>query len=202
MIDVQIALSAPRDSGDNKAMSQLPPRRTNVVLVGFMGTGKSSAGRLVAQKLGFQYIDTDQLVSQRAGTDIPHIFAEHGEAHFRDLEASALESLAHLERCVVATGGGIVLRESNRSRLRELGFVVGLIASEAVIFDRVSRNTRRPLLQTDDPRATVREMLAAREPLYEAAAELTIDTSTRSSAEVADLIVSGARQAFAWQTPH
>jgi len=181
-------------------MSHPAPRHANVVLVGFMGTGKSSAGRLVAHKLGFQYIDTDQLVSQRAGMDIPRIFAQNGEAHFRDLEASALESLAHLERCVIATGGGMVLREANRERLRELGFVVGLIASEAVIFDRVSRNSRRPLLQTDDPRITVHEMFAARAPLYQAAAELMIDTTTRSSAEVADLIVNAARQAFAWQT--
>jgi shikimate kinase len=181
-------------------MSEIASPRPNVVLVGFMGTGKSSAGRLVAQKLGFQYIDTDQLIAQRAGMEIPHIFAQHGEAHFRDLEASALESLAHLERCVIATGGGVVLRESNRFRLRELGFVIGLMASKAVIFDRVSRNSRRPLLQTDDPRTTVHEMLAARAPLYEAVASLTIDTSTRSSPEVADLIVNAARHAFAWQS--
>jgi shikimate kinase len=177
------------------------PRRPNVVLVGFMGTGKSSAGRIVANKLGFQYVDTDQLVSQRAGMEISQIFGEHGEEHFRELEASALESLAHLDRCVIATGGGIVLREANRAALRNLGFVVGLTAGEAVIFERVSRNSRRPLLQTEDPRATVREMLATRQPLYEAAAELTIDSSRRSSNEVADLIVAAARRAFAWQTP-
>ena len=182
-------------------MSEVAPHRPNVVLIGFMGTGKSSAGRLVANKLGFQYVDTDQLVSQRAGREIPEIFAAEGEEFFRELEASALESLVHFERCVIATGGGIVLREANRVALRKLGFVVGLIASEAVIFERVSRNSRRPLLQTPDPRATVQAMLAARQPLYEAAAELTIDSSNRNSNEVAELIVAAARRAFAWQTP-
>ncbi len=136
---------------------------------------------------------------ERAGLEISEIFACHGEAHFRDLESSALESLAHLDRHVIATGGGIVLREGNCARLRELGFVVGLKASESVIVERVSRNTRRPLLQTGDPPGTIRQMLAERQPLYEAVAQFTIDSSHLTHAEVAAVIITKARRAFAWQ---
>ena len=174
------------------------PVRHNVVLVGFMGSGKSSIGRLLATRLRFQFVDTDQIVVQRSGIEIPAIFAQHGETHFRDLESSVLASLAHLERCVIATGGGIVIRERNRELLRGLGFVVALSAREEVILERVSRNARRPLLQTADPSATVREMLAARQPWYDAAATLTVDTSNLGHAEVADVIVAEARRVFGW----
>lgn len=161
----------------------------NIVLVGFMGTGKSSISRLLAARCGFQVVDTDHLVAQRAAMEIPEIFARHGEAHFRELETVALESLRARSRCIVATGGGVVVREGNRALLRELGFVVGLSASEEVIFERVSRNTRRPLLQTADPRATVRELLAARRPFYEEAAQFTVDTSHLTHAQVAEAIL-------------
>jgi shikimate kinase len=100
---------------------------------------------------------------------------------------------------VIATGGGIVLREDNRRRLRELGFVVGLKASESVIVERVSRNTRRPLLQTGDVHETVRQMLGERQPLYDEAAQFTIDTSYLTHTEVAVIIIAKARRAFAWQ---
>lgn len=107
-----------------------------------MGSGKSSIGRLIAGRLGFIFVDTDALVTQRAGLEI-------------------------------ATGGGIVLRERNRELLRELGLVV-LTANEEVIYERVSRNTKRPLLQTENPRETLSRLLAARDPLYAAAAQWTL----------------------------
>lgn len=173
--------------------------RPNLVLIGFMGTGKSSVGRLIAAKLRFQFFDLDAVIAERASLEIPEIFVEHGETHFRDLETSALESCSHLTRSVFATGGGIVIRAHNRTVLRELGFVVQLTASEEVIFERVSRNAHRPLLQTADPRATISEMLAARRSLYEEAAQLTIDTSERNHQQSADEIVAAARAAFGWQ---
>ena len=174
------------------------PMRTNIVLIGFMGSGKSSIGRLVAQGLRFQFIDTDALVVERSGLEIAAIFAHHGEEHFRDLERSALESCSVLTRAVLATGGGVVVREENRALLHELGFVVQLTASEDVIFERVSRNTKRPLLHTPDPRATVHTMLAARQPLYDAAAQFTIDTTKMPHADAAEAIVAAARTAFGW----
>lgn len=170
----------------------------NLLLIGFMGTGKSSIGRLAAGRLRFRFYDTDRLVVERTGLPIPEIFERFGEAHFRNLETGALESSAHLRHCVFATGGGIVVREENRHRLRELGFVVQLTASEEVIFERVSRNTNRPLLKTADPRATISAMLEARRPLYEATAHLTIDTSSASRSELARTIVTAAREAFGW----
>lgn len=175
-----------------------PPMHTNIVLIGFMGSGKSSIGRLVAARLRFQFVDTDALIVKRSGLEIAEIFTRHGEEHFRDLERGALESCGALSRSVLATGGGVVVREENRALLRELGFVVQLTASEDVIFDRVSRNTKRPLLHTPDPRATVRAMLAARQPLYDAAAQLTVDTTKLAHSDAAEAIIAAARTAFGW----
>ena len=174
--------------------------RENIVLTGFMGSGKSAVGRRVAGRLRFQFVDTDQIIVARAGMAISEIFARHGEEHFRDLETAALESLELRRGCVIATGGGVVVRERNRAILARLGFTVWLTASEDVIFHRVSRNDKRPLLQTADPRATIRALLAARRPLYESAAQFTLDTSALSHDEAADAVVAVARRAFGWDS--
>ena len=120
--------------------SKAEPARQNLVLVGFMGTGKSTIGRQVARRLGFQFLDMDHVIVEREGAPVAELFAERGEPAFRDLETAALRSLGHLNRVVISTGGGAVVREENRPLLRELGFVVGLTASEEVIYERVSRN--------------------------------------------------------------
>ena len=174
--------------------------RENIVLTGFMGSGKSAVGRLVAKRLRFQFVDTDQLIVKRAGMPISEIFAQHGEKYFRDLETAELESLEHLRQSVIATGGGVIVKERNHAILARLGFVVWLTASEDVIFNRVSRNDKRPLLQTEDPRATIRDMLAARRPLYEKAAQFTLDTTAFSHGEAADQVIASARAAFAWDS--
>ena len=174
--------------------------RTNIVLIGFMGSGKSSIGRLVASRLGFQFVDTDAVLVERDGRAIAEIFAREGEARFRDLETSVLKSLGVRERCVISTGGGVILREENRTLLRQLGLVVWLTASEDVIFDRVSRTNKRPLLHTANPRETVTQLLAARRPLYEAAAQFTVDTTTLTHAAAAAAVIAEARRAFSWDT--
>ena len=184
----------------NSQLSTLNFLNENIVLTGFMGSGKSAVGRRVAGRLRFQFIDTDQFIVARAGMPISVIFARHGEEHFRDLETAALESLASQRRCVIATGGGVVMKERNRAILKALGFVVWLTASEEVIFQRVSRNDKRPLLQTEDPRATIAQLLAARRPLYESTAEFTVDTSAMSHDEAADAVIAAARRAFAWDS--
>jgi shikimate kinase len=150
-----------------------------------MGCGKSTVGRLLAEKLGWAFIDTDAEAVRAAGVPVPAIFAERGEDGFRDLEASVLEGLANRRRLVIATGGGIVLREANRTALRDLGFVVWLDVDEETIFRRVAQTRERPLLRTADPRQTVHDLLAARRPLYQATADLTVETSDLSSEEVA-----------------
>jgi shikimate kinase len=161
-----------------------------VVLVGFMGSGKSSVGRLVARTLHGRFVDTDRLVVDRAGREITDIFATEGEAWFRQEESRALRSLVGESRLVVATGGGIVTVPANLPALKELGFVVWLTASEETIWERVSRNKRRPLLQTENPRETMQALLEKRNPLYESVANLKLDTSALTHAEVAEKICS------------
>ena len=174
-----------------------PPK--NLVLVGFMGSGKSSVGRLAAKALGFQFTDTDQIVIDRAGRQISDIFETEGEAAFRGLETEAIESLVHTERHVVSTGGGAVLSEHNRLLLRALGFVVCLTASEDILFERVARNSKRPLLQTENPRATLSRLIQDRSALYQAAAHHTLDTTHLHQTAAVEALVTAARQAFTWK---
>lgn len=164
-----------------------------------MGSGKSAVGRQVAARLRFQFVDTDDLIAERSGLAIPEIFARHGEPHFRELETSALESCGMFSRYVIATGGGVILRPENHALLRSLGFIVQLTASEDVIFERVSRNANRPLLQTPDPRGTVARMLEERRPLYDQVADFTVDNSSMPHADCTQEIVSAVRKAFGWE---
>ena len=165
------------------------PGDTNLVLIGPMGSGKSSIAREIARATGRRWVDTDQLVIRQDGRSIAEIFAAQGEAHFRELETAALRSQAYNDRLIVATGGGIVTRPENITLLRELGHVIWLTAREDVLFERVSRNRRRPLLHTADPRATLRDLLARRHALYEGCAHLTVDTSDDPHARVAATIL-------------
>ena len=180
--------------------SQEAPK--NLVLVGFMGSGKSSVGRLAAKALGFQFTDTDQIVVERAGRQISDIFETDGEAAFRALETEAIESLVHMDGYVVSTGGGAVLSEHNRQLLRALGFVVCLTASEDILFERVARNSKRPLLQTENPRATLSKLIHDRSALYQAAAHHTLDTTLLPQTAAVEALVTAARQAFAWNPLH
>jgi len=167
------------------------PGPGNIVLVGFMGSGKSSVGRLLAGTLHGRFVDTDRLVVNRAGREITDIFASEGEAWFREQESLVLRSLLSGSGLVVATGGGIVIAPGNAAALKRLGFVVWLAASEEVIWERVSRNRKRPLLHTENPRETVRALLEKRNPLYEAVADLKVETSGLTHAEVAERVCRG-----------
>ena len=181
-------------------MQHTPPQTApkNLVLVGFMGSGKSSVGRLAARDLGFQFVDTDQIVVERAGRPISEIFQTEGEASFRALETAAIQSLGGVEKHVVSTGGGAILSEQNRQLLRSLGFVVCLTASEEVLYERVSRNTKRPLLQTENPRETLSKLIRERSALYSAAAHHTLDTTSMPQSSAVEALVSIAMQAIVW----
>jgi shikimate kinase len=170
--------------------------RGNIVLIGFMGSGKSSVARLVASKLGHRFVDTDRLVTNAVGSTIKEIFEQQGENFFRDREAEALRSLQGRSNIVLATGGGIVTRRENIPLLQKLGFVVWLKTSAGVIFERVSRTRKRPLLMTENPRETIAILLAQRTPLYGETAHHTIDTSALSHEEVAEMIISEADRHF------
>ncbi len=155
-----------------------------------MGAGKSSVGRALALRTGLPVFETDEMTSARAGLTIPQIFAQLGEEHFRRLETETLAGISDLSAKIVVTGGGIVLRAENVARLRALGRVVYLTAEDDALFARSTESDARPLLQTNDPRATFAELLTTREPLYRAAADLVIDTTHLSPEEVAEAVLA------------
>jgi shikimate kinase len=160
-----------------------------IVLIGFMGSGKSSTGRALARKTGWPRFDTDESVSQGFGRDIAEIFSEFGEEKFRDAETEALRELSGVAPSIIVTGGGIVLRPENVELLRRLGTLVHLEADEETLFQRVSRRTTRPLLQTKDPRGTLAKLLREREPIYREAADFKVDTSRLTHEEVAEAVL-------------
>lgn len=162
-----------------------------------MGCGKSSVGRRIAAVTGHRFVDTDELIVARAGKPITAIFAEDGEASFRDLEAAVLGDLAGEAGLVLATGGGIVLRPENRAALRRIGPVIWLDAEADLLFERVSRNRKRPLLHTEDPRATFDALLAARREIYAAAADARVDSTGQSHDEAARAVIDAALAAGA-----
>lgn len=152
-----------------------------------MGSGKSSVGRLLSSLTGFALVDTDTLVTQEAGLPIAEIFRRHGEAHFRDLETSVLRGLVGRIGLIVATGGGIIVSPENRALLPKIGPVFWLDASPDHLHQRV-RHSKRPLLQTDDPRQTLQELYSAREHLYRETASVRIDSSHLTHRQTAQAI--------------
>jgi shikimate kinase len=154
-----------------------------------MGSGKSSVGRRLADLTGHRFVDTDELVVQAADASIPDIFSGIGEAGFRDIESAVLRELTGVCGIVLSTGGGIILRPANSALLKEAGVVAWVHASEATLFERASRSGRRPLLRTEDPRTRFHELLVSREALYEAVADVTIDSTGLSHDEVASKIL-------------
>ena len=161
----------------------------NIVLVGFMGTGKSAVGRVIAQKLEFHFIDTDDVIEQTSKAKISDIFAEHGEDYFRDLESQAVKSVALMKNQVVATGGGVVLRPSNIDLLRTGGPIFCLNATPKAIWDRVRSSRSRPLLRGPEPLKKIETLLDKRAPYY-ALADHQIETTGVSVDRVADEIIS------------
>jgi len=156
----------------------------NLALIGFMGTGKSSVGRVVAAHLRFSFVDTDELIESRAGKTIAEIFAQAGEPVFRELETQLVLELARAQRTVISTGGGLVANVANLASLKEHALVVCLWASPEFIWERVRGQSHRPLLKDADPLGKIRQLLAAREPIYRQA-DVLVNTEQRSSKEVA-----------------
>ncbi|MDI1266783.1 MAG: shikimate kinase [bacterium] len=145
----------------------------SIVLVGMMGAGKSTIGRRLAARLRLPFLDADIEIEAAAGMSIPDIFETHGEPHFRDGEARVIARLLDNGPAVIATGGGAFMRDDTRARIRDKAVSIWLKADADVILKRVKRRADRPLLQTDDPAATISRLLEAREPVYQTA-DLTI----------------------------
>jgi shikimate kinase len=160
----------------------------NLYLVGMMGSGKSSAGRHLAERLGYRFLDADSSIEQVAGRSIPELFASEGEAGFRDLEAAVLNQIASWHSLVVATGGGVVTRPENWGQLQQ-GVVIWLDAPDALLLERLSADpTPRPLMQSADPAARLAELMSERRPLY-AQADLHIVQDGRSADQVAEQVL-------------
>jgi shikimate kinase len=164
-------------------------RGNSIVLVGFMGAGKSSVGRTLARMTGLPRFDTDEMIAKRLKLTIPEIFETHGEKVFREAETETLRALRDQAAAIIATGGGIILAPQNREFVRELGQVVYLAANEETLFQRISRRSNRPLLRTENPRATAAALLEARLPLYREVADVEVDTSLLTDEEVAARIL-------------
>lgn len=160
----------------------------NVILCGFMGTGKTTIGKVLASRMGWDFVDTDELIVTQTGKPISEIFATEGEAAFRDLETALCKEILNWRRRVVATGGGIVLRPENRHVLLQAGMVVCLEAPAEEIIQRLRFNTDRPLLHSDDPAQRIRQLLAARAEAY-AALPYHIDTYAVTPSDVANSIM-------------
>jgi shikimate kinase len=180
-----------QDPGTRADQGVSPCHRV-IFLVGLRGTGKTTVARLLAERLGWQWADADTVLESRHGRSIRQIFAEEGETGFRDKEAALLEELCDRQRHVLATGGGVVLRPENCRRLRAAGLVIWLTADPATLWDRLQHDEttaeRRPDL-TVGGLAEIEEMLRLRRPLYEAVADLTVDTAGRSPAQVVEAIL-------------
>lgn len=160
----------------------------NIALIGFMGTGKTSVGRLVAELLRFEYLDTDELIQTQTGRSINGIFETDGEPAFRALEQKVVEGLTGHAKTVIATGGGLPLNPKNLASLKSHALVVSLWSSPEKIWERVRHQSHRPLLHDDNPQVTIRELLAAREPFYKQA-DVLLNTELRSVREVAQQVV-------------
>ena len=166
----------------------------NIFLVGMMGSGKTTLGRALAQRLRLPFADTDRLLVERTGVPVTTIFEIEGEAGFRRRESTVIAELAEGNDQVVATGGGAVLSAENRSVMRSAGTVIYLRARIDHLWERTRHDTSRPLLATADPRATLERILEARDPLYREAAHIVVDTGTQTANTLVSRVVSALRR--------
>ena len=160
-------------------------KKNNVYLVGPMGAGKSTIGRLLAAELRLDFKDTDKEIEERSGVDIPWIFDMEGEEGFRKRETVVLEELTSQNDVLLATGGGIVMKDENRRLLTTGGRVVYLYTSIDEQVRRTDKDKNRPLLQTEDPRSVLEALMEKRDPLYREVADIVFDTDRRSPKSVA-----------------
>jgi shikimate kinase len=160
-----------------------------ISLVGLPGSGKSTVGRQLARRLRIPFYDSDHVIEERLGYSIRTAFERDGEESFRNLEEAVLDELTQIPRAVVSTGGGAVLRQATRQRLHDRGYVVYLNSSPDDIARRLKHDASRPLLQVDDPLKRLRDLYAARDPLYRESAHFTLETGRPSVATLVNMIV-------------
>ncbi len=161
----------------------------NVILIGFMGCGKTTVGLKLSYRLRQSVIDTDKEIEKEEKRAISDIFAAEGEAYFRQRETACLEKLLQTAKDkIISVGGGLPMREENRKLLKQIGKVVYLRATPETIYNRLKYDTTRPLLQGDDPEGKIKELMAKRDPFYEQAADVIIDVDGRDFEQIISLI--------------
>lgn len=172
--------------------SSEPPSHRHILLIGLMGCGKSTIGRTLSKITGRPLLDTDTVIEEQVGMSIPDIFSRKGEKHFRALETALLRYLDESKEsspCIIATGGGIVVRPANRSLIRRLGFTVWLNAEVSVLLQRTAHANNRPLLQQDDPESVLKKLSAIRSPFYRETAHQKIEVGSQGVNEIAEMIL-------------
>ena len=174
---------------------------TAIALVGLPGSGKSTIGRQLSRRLSLSFVDSDSLIEQRLGCSIREFFEREGEERFRDIEESVIDELSLDPACVLSTGGGAVLRENNRLRLRARCRVIYLRSSPEEVFRRLRHDRNRPLLQVADPLQRLKDLFSARDALYREAAHFVIDTGRPSVATLVNMIVMQLELAGSPQSP-
>ena len=172
------------------------PQYRNVVLCGFMGSGKTTVGRLLAKRTGLPFVDMDDYIEEKAGMAVSEIFKRHGEAYFRDLEHEASKELASRDGCIISAGGGTLVYQRNVGVLSESCWIVLLDAPLEVIKRRLKNDKKRPLLQRPDRDEAMRELYAKRMPPYRGAAHLTVNAAQspyKTAREIAKALALGSR---------
>lgn len=162
--------------------------KKNIYLIGFMGTGKSTVGRLVAEKLGMEFCDTDAMVEAKSGMTISEIFDEMDEEAFRSMETDVLKEITEKRNLVVSTGGGIVVTKGNMEIMRQAGSLITLMASPEQIFERIKDDKGRPLLQVESPLDEIKKLIFDRAPFY-INTDYIVETTEMSPAEAAEEII-------------
>ncbi len=161
----------------------------NIYLIGLMGAGKTTIGRQLANALRVPFYDSDKAIEEQTGVDITTIFEYEGEEGFRIREQNMIQELTQIDGIVLATGGGVILKEQNRQILKKKGFVVYLECSIDKILQRTRRDNQRPLLNTDDPRGRIETLFSQRKDFYMSTSDFSIDTSTMQSKSVVQHIL-------------
>ena len=194
--------------------------KNNIILIGYMGCGKSTIGCELAKKMGMKFLDTDEWIEEKVGNTISEIFALRGEAYFRDLETECLKEFLRGKKrfedftsktemyvdevcrkeqeLVISVGGGLPVREENQSLLRQLGHVIYLKAEPETVYERIKGDTARPLLQTENPRQRIKDMMAVREEKYQAAAQTIIIVDGKDVSEILEEVMEAMEKTAIW----
>lgn len=166
----------------------------NIILVGLMGAGKSTVGRMISRKLKMDFFDSDHMIVERTGVGIPTIFEIEGEAGFREREEAMIKELCEKDNAVIATGGGSLMSQTNREHIKKAGKVVYLRTSAEQLFSRIRHDKNRPLMQTDNPLQTLKDLLKSREKDYMETADLIVNTGRQRINITTQQIIAGIEQ--------